>query len=87
MTDLIEFESKYRKLDPTDLSDALKYLCDYGNPFIHKMKRGWHANMEMFVSGKGVEFEIKSEFDNKSPEKAVEQLIERMIETLNKLKS
>jgi hypothetical protein len=85
MTDLIKFEQKYKKLDSVDLCEALKYLCNYGNPRVSRINGGWCSSMDMFVSGKGVEFEIKSEFNHKTPEKAVEQVIERMVDALKKL--
>jgi hypothetical protein len=87
MSDIIEFQNKYQKLNPADLGEALESLRAFGKPVlgVYGKGRGWHASIDMFVSSLGSKFEIKSEFDNKTPTEAVSQLIERMTSALKKL--
>ena len=70
---------------PKTLENALVLLCSYGEPRLTKMKSGWYAKIEMFVSSKGASFDIASEFDESTPMEAVNVLIARLQKTLSDL--
>ena len=66
------------------LEDYLSALSRYGNPRLSKQNNGWYCIVEMFVSGSGVQFDVKSEFGNPTPKDAAKQCLTRMSETLLK---
>jgi hypothetical protein len=49
--------------DTRNLEQILEELCQYGKPWLSKHNNGWHAAIDIFVSGTGVKFEVKTEFD------------------------
>ena len=70
---------------PTD--ECLAELARYGNPRIGQYGKGngWHANVDMIVSGKGVRFEIKSEFEHSTPNDALNVCLQRMRAALKQI--
>jgi hypothetical protein len=70
---------------PADLSGKLQWLCKFGRPSTSMMDSGWHARIIMNTNTTGTSFDVKSEYDLTSPDRAVEQLIERMLCALAKL--
>lgn len=46
---------------------------------------GWYSRIEVFVSGEGVEFEVKSDFKMKSPVDAVNQCYRRLMKAISGL--
>jgi len=72
-------------LFPTDV--ALQRLTNYGRPRLSKHSNGWHAGIEMFVTGKGIDFSVKTDFEQRSPTQAANHLlvlVEKALKDLNK---
>ncbi len=67
------------------LEDLLAALATFGKPRVSLQTRGWHACVEMHVSAAGVSFEVKSDFDHKTPSAAARQCAERVLAALNGL--
>ncbi len=70
-----------------NLEDCLLMLAQYGRPRLSKQDSGWYCTIKMFVVGKGVEFEISSEFKHHTPLEAVNTVILRLVKVLEDLKS
>lgn len=77
--------STFFKMPDFDLEEGLLRLCSYGKPSVSRMSEGWHCDITMFVQGKGVEFKIRSEFNEKSPRAAVRICYERLETALRDL--
>lgn len=68
------------------LEDVLAELCKFGNPRVSNTgENEWYSSMKMFVTGEGVEFEIKSDFKSTSPLAAAQQCRDRMHSALKSL--
>ena len=80
--DIVKFE---KKITSETLEEALIFLCKFGNPKLSRMRKGWYARIDMHVSSEGVAFEIKTDFDLKTPSEAVNQLMKRIQQTLTDL--
>lgn len=78
---------KFTKINT--IEEGLELLCQFGNPRLSRIgkqdKADWYCNIDMFVTGKGVEFKVASDFDCKTPVAAVNQCCERLKETLKSL--
>ena len=67
------------------LEDQLLILARHGSPSLHQMDDGtWYCKISMRVASGGVNFEVKSDFKQKTPSAAATQTLIRMVETLNK---
>ena len=62
------------------LEELLTFLCNYGNPMMWKGDNGWYCKIEVFVTGKGMKFEIGSEHKHPTPTEAVQCCIDRLRE-------
>lgn len=67
------------------LEGILENLSNYGRPSLSLHDRGWHARLNVFVTGKGVEFDVKSEFTHATPKDAVNTLTDRLDKALSDL--
>ncbi len=68
------------------LEDVLAELCKFGNPRVSNTgENEWYSCMKMFVTGEGVEFEIKSDFKSPTPLQAAQQCRDRMHSALKSL--
>jgi hypothetical protein len=71
---------------PADLSGRLLYLQGFGKPRLHSHDDGsWSAHIAMHVASAGASFDVRSEFDCRTPDAAMDQLLSRVAETLGKL--
>ena len=71
-----------------DTDTLLTGLSLYGKVWLFgNQQDGWKASVDMFVTGKGVTFEIKSDSKCKSPHDALTQLNNRVQQTLIDLKA
>lgn len=77
----VNFKAQNQTLD-----ECLIELSRYGEPSLTKMKRGWWARIEVFVTGKGVQFDVNSESDNATPHNAVCQCYDRLIAAIKLIK-
>ena len=68
------------------LEDCLVELEKYGQPQVMKMSRGWYSKVDVFVTGKGVEFEVASDFTCASAKEAVNQAHGRLMKALDQIK-
>ena len=64
----------------------LSELEKYGRPSLAKMRRGWHSNIEVFVSGEGVSFEVDSDFTHSTPTDSLALCCDRLKAALEKIK-
>lgn len=73
---------------PTDftLEECLTELEKYGNPRVSKNDRTWHCNIEVFVTGKGTEFKVRSEFNHKTHAEAANLCYARLMAELKRIK-
>lgn len=67
------------------LEECLDELQKFGKPRVSKL-RGWNASIEVFVTGKGVEFQINSDFSHETPKEAVNVCYERLLIAIRKIK-
>lgn len=74
------------KIDEMSTDDALKILAMHGEPRCVKMNRGWHASIEVFVTGKGVSFEVQTNFKMPSPNEAVRECLRLLISAIKEIK-
>jgi hypothetical protein len=68
------------------IEEGLAELCKFGNAGLSRLDRGgWHCVLKMFVSGEGVSFDVRSNFNHGSPIEAVRTCYDRMNATLIQL--
>lgn len=67
------------------LDECLAQMERYGNPRVGKFSNGWHANVEVFVTGQGAEFKVASEFNHDTPTAAANECYARLRDSLKKL--
>ena len=67
------------------LEENLMILSKYGKVRLSMYDEGWYCCVNMFVTGKGVSFEVESDFGLKSPSDATCQCKERLNTQLKKL--
>jgi len=84
MRDLVNTEDPIP--DGIPLEDMLTGLLRFGCPRLSYLTDGWHANIKMHVSSEGATFEIRTEFNHKTPNDAVRVLIGLVRDTLKDLK-
>lgn len=72
--------------DALTTDEAFAELLKHGKPRLSKQNGGWYANIEMFVTGEGVDFTIKTGFDEDSPNAAVNELLRLTVNAITKLK-
>ena len=75
------------KPEPLSLEDCLIELEKYGEPMLSKMDKGWYSKVEVFVTGEGVKFDVKSRFDCKTPKDAANECYGRLLKALARIKN
>jgi hypothetical protein len=69
------------------LDELLIEMMKYGKPRVSCCGANeWHSSIDMWVTGAGVEFSVKSDFKHKTPLEATIVCAKRMSEALNSLK-
>ena len=69
-----------------ELEEILLELSRYGQPRLRKMSDGWYCSIEVFVTGKGVEFKVSSDFDDKAPKDAAVKCYELLLKAIQQIK-
>jgi len=68
------------------IEELLDIMAKYGKPRIHCLDNfEWVCVCEVFVTGKGIDFKISSDFKCASALNAVQQCYDRMMEALNNI--
>ena len=67
------------------IESYLTELEKYGNPVLRKMDGGWYSKIEVFVTGKGVSFEVDSDFGHSTPTNALALCCDRLKTALEKI--
>lgn len=72
-----------RNLEPNpSLEVLLKALSVYGRPSLSIVDKGWHCWVSMYVSSKGIEFKVSSEFNHPTPISATTECFTRLQKAL-----
>lgn len=72
-------------LNDKSLEEMLLIMVKHGKPRISQMSNGgWFSVVEMRVSSEGVNFDVQSDFNHKTPTEAAKKCLLRILETLNK---
>ena len=74
------FQTKTASLD-----ELLTHMCKWGRPRLSKMSDGWYCVIEVFVTPIGVKFDVKTDFDHKTPHGAACQCYDRLIKAIEEL--
>lgn len=67
------------------LEETLQKLEQFGNVRLVNIDTGWYAVIKMRTKRKGVDFEVKSVFDHKTPSDALDEVAREVEITLNSL--
>lgn len=71
-----------------DLATILVELSKYGKVRLGQYSTsGWHCGIEVFVTGKGLAVEVKSEFGHKHPMDAAMECSARLVSMMNDMKA
>lgn len=68
------------------LEDCLVELEKYGNPRISKDKGTWYCSIEVFVTGEGTQFKVRSDFSHKTHAEATNLCYARLMAELKRIK-
>tara|TARA_R110000824_G_scaffold188319_2_gene369695 strand:- start:3359 stop:3625 length:267 start_codon:yes stop_codon:yes gene_type:complete len=68
------------------LEDVLLELERYGEPRVSKLKNGWYSSVEVFVTGKGISFDVKSDYNLATPHGAASQCYDRLMLAIKSIK-
>lgn len=68
------------------LDECLERLEKYGEPRLSKNDIGWHCAIDVFVTGEGVRFEVKTGFREKTPTGAANLCYQLLIKALDKIR-
>ncbi len=74
------------KPEEKSIEACLLELEKYGNPWLAKQKSGWFTSIDVFVTGEGVEFEVKSDFGHAKPKDALNQCFSRLVIAIRDIK-
>ncbi len=85
MNNLVRRGLTPEKIETMGLEDLLTELLKYGHPNMHHLDKGWRCNVEMFVSAKGVDFKVASEFGHITAARAAAECLSRVIATLSEV--
>lgn len=84
MSDIAEI-SAFR-VEPMPLEECLLELAKYGNPRVCKMDNGWYSRIDVFVTGEGVNFEVKSEHNHRTAKDAANECYQLLHKAFKKIK-
>lgn len=87
MRDLSVVSEILHKEKEPSVERMLLELAMFGQPRlgIYGSGYGWHCSVNMFVTGQGIQFEVKSSFDHLTPISAVKECMQRLYEAMSKL--
>ena len=68
------------------LEDILIEFENYGEPRLSKLKSGWYSSVEVFVTGKGISFDVKSDYEWATPHGAASQCYDRLMLAIKSIK-
>lgn len=68
------------------LEVCLEELAKYGEPRLSKCDKGWHCSIDVFVTGEGVEFKVRTDFRQKTPTDAANNCYALLMKALEKIK-
>lgn len=73
---------------PSELSleECLAELEKYGNPRISKNDGEWSCGIDVFVTGEGTEFKVRSDWNHKSHADAANLCYTRLMAELKRIK-
>jgi hypothetical protein len=75
-----------RQSSVKSIEEGLLHLSKYGHPRLSMLGDGcWYCVVEVFVTGDGVKFEVKSSMDDKMPLEAVIACVERLERALQQI--
>lgn len=78
--------SREQAMPGESLESRLLYLSKYGLPRVSMMRDGtWLCTVEVFVTGDGVQFEVKSSMDDRTPIEAVDACVARLNAALDQI--
>ena len=69
------------------IEECLIELEKYGMPRLGKYDSGWICNVKVFVTGKGVNFEVDSGFIKGSPKLAVNECFDLLEKAIKDIKN
>jgi hypothetical protein len=85
MTTQIGLLQAFNPYDKT-IEECLTELEKYGLPRLRKSSaKGWMAAIDVFVTGEGAEFIVRSDHNMVPAKKAVNQCVLRLFESLDKI--
>lgn len=70
----------------SSLEECITELSRYGRPHLAKTDRGWWVYMDVFVTGEGVKFEVKSKSSAATPHAAACGCYDRLIASIKLIK-
>ncbi len=73
------------KINAMTLEEMLAALLAYGHPRVGHYNQGWICKIEMFVSAKGVDFTVASEFGHATAARAAAECLQRTVKTLSEV--
>ena len=75
------------RTEPMPLEECLTELEKYGRPSLRKVNgSGWRTSIDVFVTGQGVEFEVKSNLDCETPVIAANECYQRLVKAIKQIK-
>lgn len=84
-TALVTSELTATRIEAMTLDEVLTALLMYGHPRLGHYDKGWYSKVEMFVSAKGVDFTVASEFGHATAVRAAAECLQRTVKTLSEV--
>jgi hypothetical protein len=70
----------------SSLEEVLLELERYGEPRVSKFKKGWYSCVEVFVTGEGISFDVKSAHTCATPHDAASECYDRLMTAIKSIK-
>lgn len=83
--DLTVAELTATKIEAMTLNETLTALLRFGHPRLGHYDKGWYCTVEMFVSAKGVDFKIASDFGHATAVRAAAECLQRTVKTVSEV--
>ena len=74
------------KVSTLSLPDCLEEIERYGDPSLFKDHGEWSCNVEVFVTGTGTQFKVRSDWDHKTHAEAANVCLSRLLAELKRIK-
>lgn len=79
MNNIISLDKADAQANLTTLEDLLRDFTKYGRPRLQcRDDMTWYCTIEIFITGKGIDFKVSSDFKQTTPLNAAQQCHERM---------